>query len=176
MVDKSQLDSAVCIRSKAHDGEDLTALFLPSKGMNLISYKKGECEAIDQGTWDIFEERYAGLGALIGPHFHHRNPQVIPPVKNEELFPHIAKLKDKSEPFSHGIGRYAPWKIESLNDSSIQASLTGDMIWNGVALKQLEGQNFKMGYGANLAPDGLHIDLYVTSDTESVVGLHTYYA
>lgn len=52
--------------------KDLTATFLPELGMNLASYKKGDYEAIDQNTQGEFEERFAGLGPLIGPHFHHQ--------------------------------------------------------------------------------------------------------
>lgn len=170
--------SEVKITAKDAAGNPLTALYLPEKGMNLISYKKGELEIIDQTTKPLFEERYAGLGALIGPHFHHRNEKVIPPVKNEGLFPHIAPLKAKGvkEYFSHGIGRYAPWKVESVTENSIKAVLSGDDTWNGVPLKDLEGQNFKMTYQAKMLPEGLQIELTVKSDTESVVGLHTYYA
>jgi hypothetical protein len=168
----------VWIQAKSSDGELLKACFLPAKGMNFISYKKGEKEIIDPSTRPLFEERYAGLGAMIGPHFHHRNPAVIPPVKHEELFPHIARLKAKGvvEPFSHGIGRYAPWKVEMINDNEIRSTLSGEDIWNGVALKELEGQNFKMGYSAKMLPQGLEIKLFVTSETESVIGLHTYYS
>lgn len=165
----------VWIQSQSEKGELLKACFLPSKGMNFTSYSKEEREIIDQSTRPLFEERYAGLGAMIGPHFHHR--KVIPTVKEPDLFPHIAKLKAKgvAEPFSHGIGRYAPWQLESVSENEIRAKLSGDDRWNGVALKDLEGQNFKMGYVAKMLPQGLEIQLFVTSETESVVGLHTYY-
>jgi len=168
----------VKISSKSADGKRLVACFLPQKGMNFISYKKEELEVIDQSTKPLFEERYAGLGAMIGPHFHHRNPKVIPPVKNEALFPHIAKVKAQGviEPFSHGIGRYVPWHVEKVSENEIVAALSGEQEWNGVKLKELEGQNFKMGYSAKMTPEGLEINLFVMSDTESVVGLHTYYA
>ena len=106
------------------------------------------------------------MGALIGPHFHHRNPHAIPPVKNEPLFPHIAKIRARGgvEPFSHGIGRYAPWIVESTSQDGITATLSGEQEWNGVKLKELEGQNFKMGYSAKMLPEGLAIHLSVTSD------------
>lgn len=148
-----------------------TARFLPEKGMNFVSLKKGEIEAIDQSTWTLFEERFAGLGAMIGPHFHHR--KILPPSPDPALFPHI---KQSNEPFSHGIGRYAPWTVLSSDAKRIEATLKGDDLWNGVALKDLEGQDFKMTYTATLKEEGLQIELSVVSDTESVVGLHTYYA
>jgi len=159
-------------------GFGLAACFCPQKGMNMIHYQKGTIEAIDQTTKPLFEERYAGLGALIGPHFHHRNPSVIPLVAKEELFPHIAKLKAKGikEPFSHGIGRYAPWTVQSVTESSIHAILKGSDLWCGITLKELEGQDFVMGYHAKMDAGGLEINLSVQSETESVVGLHTYYA
>lgn len=152
-------------------------LFLPSSGMNLISLKKGEIEAIDQSTKPLFDERFAGLGPMIGPHFHHRNPNVIPTVKNEELFPHIARVKAQggNEPFSHGIGRYAPWNVEEVSENHVKAVLRGEDKWNDVPLKELEGQDFTMHYAATVTPDGLEIQLSVNSETESVIGLHTYY-
>lgn len=158
-------------------GEKLRAVFLPDKGMNLISFKKGELEVIDQSTRPLFEERFAGLGALIGPHFHHRKPEVIPPIKDESLFPHIARVKAKGiqEPFSHGIARYAPWKAEATKES-IRAQLTGKDLWNGVTLSSLEGQNFTMNLEAHLRENGLFLNLSVVSDTNSVVGIHYYYA
>ncbi|MFC2049498.1 hypothetical protein ACFLR2_02345 [Chlamydiota bacterium] len=168
----------VWIRGTNDEGAPLAACFNPGRGMNMVSCRKGELEVIDQTTRPLFEQRFAGLGALIGPHFHHRNPEVIPPVKHEELFPYIALVKAKGtqEPFSHGIGRYAPWKVESSNEGEIEAILTGSDLWNGVALKELEGQDFTMRYRARFVPKGLEILLSVKSDTESVVGLHTYYA
>ncbi|MCH9608461.1 MAG: hypothetical protein S4CHLAM45_10370 [Chlamydiales bacterium] len=146
--------------------------FLPEKGMNFVSFKKGDIEAIDQSTQGLFDERFAGLGAMIGPHFYHR--KVIPSLKlDEKLFPYAKHAED---PFSHGIGRYAPWDVEKSDGSSLSALLKGSHKWQGFALKDLEGQDFKIAYDAHLSDEGLHIDLSVVSDTESIVGLHTYYA
>jgi hypothetical protein len=163
-------DEAVTLRKG-----NLVAQFLPEKGMNLVSYRKGSCEIIDQSTRPLFEERFAGLGALIGPHFHHR--KVIPPIKNEALFPHIARVKAKGvkEPFSHGIGRYAPWTVLTKTQESLNARLKGSDAWQGVLLKDLEGQDFVMDYEAQVTDQGLHITLSVQSERPSVVGLHTYY-
>ena len=170
--------AVVWIRGIDLAGQQLITCFNPEKGMNMLSYQRAGLEVIDQTTRPLFDQRYAGLGALIGPHFHHRNPDVIPPVKHEELFPHIAqtKIKGTQEPFSHGIGRYAPWKVEFVSEGEIRAVLTGSQEWNGSLLKDLEGQDFVMRYQAKLVAEGLEIDLSVKSDTESVVGLHTYYA
>lgn len=151
--------------------QTLSATFLPGQGMNMISYKRGDIEVIDQSTRSLFEERFAGLGALIGPHFHHR--KVIPPVKDPTLFPHIARLK-VAEPFSHGIARYAPWTAEAT-DTKVTAKITGKDLWNGVPLSELEGQNFTMTYTAELKETGLAIKLSVVSDADSIVGIHYYY-
>ncbi len=166
----------ITLKQKTPQGEPLEAIFLPERGMNLISYKKGSLEVIDLSTQALFEERYAGLGALIGPHFHHRNPDVIPPIKDETLFPHIARVKAKGikEPFSHGIARYAPWNA-SATETKVTAKLTGKDLWNGVPLAELEGQNFTMGFTAELTPQGLSISLSVVSDKDSLVGIHYYY-
>lgn len=166
------------LRADVEEGAQYSVCFEPGRGMNFTHLKKGEIEAIDQSTRDLFEARYAGLGALIGPHFHHRNSAVIAPVKNEALFPHIAidKAKGSKEPFSHGIARYAPWKVEESSDTHLYASLKGDDEWRGVPLKELEGQNFEMSYHAHVTSKGLEIELSVIGETESIVGLHTYYA
>lgn len=165
------------LENRTKTGELLQATFLPEKGMNLISFKKGDIEIIDQSTQNLFEERYAGLGALIGPHFYHRKTETIPPIADESLFPHIARVKAKGieEPFSHGIARYAPWRAESTN-TSIKGQLSGKDLWNGVPLSALEGQNFNMGFEAHLHENGLFLNLSVVSDTDSVVGIHYYYA
>jgi hypothetical protein len=167
----------IILEKITQDGSLLQATFLPEKGMNLISYKKNKIEIIEQTTWNLFEERFAGLGALIGPHFHRRRPEIIPTIKDESLFPHIAAVKAKGvqEPFSHGIARYAPWKFESTQ-TSVKATLTGKDTWNNVPLSELEGQNFKMEYQADLKDNGLHLTLSIVSDTGSLVGIHYYYA
>lgn len=168
--------SLITLENKTKQGERLQATFWPDKGMNLISFKKGDLEIIDQSTKSLFEERYAGLGALIGPHFHHRRAEVIPIIKDESLFPHIARVKAKGvkEPFSHGIARYAPWKAEATA-TSIKAKITGKDTWNDIPLSALEGQNFTMTLEAHLREHGLYLELSVVSDTDSVVGIHYYY-
>lgn len=166
----------IVLRNKTAAGETLEATFLPEKGMNMISFKKDDLEVIDQSTRNLFDERFAGLGALIGPHFHHRKTETLPIIKDESLFPHIARVKAKGiqEPFSHGIARYAPWKAEAT-DTRVSAVLTGKDQWNGIALSELEGQNFKMTYIAELTTTGLRINLSVVSDIDSLVGIHYYY-
>lgn len=169
-------DNAILLTCQTPQGERLQATFLPDRGMNLVSFKKGELEVVDQSTWGLFEERFAGLGALIGPHFHRRHPAALPPIGDETLFPHIARVKAKgvADPFSHGIARYAPWKAEATA-SSVKATLSGKDTWNGVPLAALEGQNFKMNLCATLTPKGLELKLDVVSDTDSLVGIHYYY-
>lgn len=169
--------SAIVLEHQTKEGERLQATFLPDQGMNLISLKKDDTEVIDQSTRNLFEERYAGLGALIGPHFHHRKAEIIAKIKDETLFPHIARVKAKGvqEPFSHGIARYAPWKAEATKNS-IKAQLSGKDTWNGVSLIELEGQNFNMKMEVHLKEEGLFLDLSVVSDTASLVGIHYYYA
>lgn len=169
--------SPIILESYALDGKKLEAKFLPDRGMNMISFKKGDIDVIDQSTWSLFEERYAGLGALIGPHFHRRNSLILPKIKDESLFPHIARVKAKGvqDPFSHGIARYAPWKTEILQNK-LSAVLTGKDLWNNVSLAELEGQNFKMEYQVELKQNGLFIQLSIVSDTDSLVGLHYYYS
>lgn len=169
--------AAIVLEHQTKQGERLRATFLPDKGMNLISLKKDDLEVIDQSTLNLFEERYAGLGALIGPHFHHRRAELIPPITNEKLFPHIARVKAKGiqEPFSHGIARYAPWKAEATA-TSVKAQLSGKDTWNGIALSALEGQNFNMHLEAHLRENGFFLNLSIVSDKDSLVGIHYYYA
>lgn len=167
---------AIILKSMANDGQPLEAVFLPEKGMNLISFKKGDLEIIDQATLNLFEERSAGLGALIGPHFHHRPKDQIPPVLFEEKFPHIARLKGKgiTEPFSHGIARYAPWSYKS-SETTIHARISGTDVWNDSLLSSLEGFNFSMYMDVQISSSGLFIELSVDAEKPSVVGFHYYY-
>lgn len=166
----------ILLKSQTKQGELLQATFLPEKGMNLISLKKGGLEVIDQSTRPTFEERFAGLGALIGPHFYRRRPEVLPKIGDESRFPHIARIKaiGGDDPFSHGIGRYAPWKA-TATDTQVKATLTGKDTWNGVPLKDLEGQNFTMHFDAKLIDSKLVLNLSVLSDTDSLIGTHYYY-
>lgn len=167
----------VVLQNRNHNGELLQAIFLPEHGMNLCSYQVGGVEVIEQSTWPLFEERGAGLGALIGPHFHHRKPEAITPIVDETIFPHIerVRLKGVKEPFSHGIARYVPWKFEA-NQTGITAELSGTDRYKGVLLSSLEGQQFHLKYHAELTADGLKINYSVESSSKSVIGLHYYYA
>jgi len=166
----------IVLNSKTISNIPLQATFSPENGMNMISFKWGDVELIDSSTRALFEERSAGLGALIGPHFHRRQPEIIPKIADESLFPHIARIRAKgvTDPFSHGIARYAPWKVSVL-ENSFSATLSGKDIWNGVSLSVLEGQNFIMNYKGSLDENGLHLKLDVVSDTDSLVGTHFYY-
>lgn len=167
----------VVLRSKGHDGSELTATYAPGMGMNMLSYRKNQLEVIDQGTKSEFERRYAGLGALIGPHFYRRHEKTIRPLADESLFSHIVYAKERGDPdpFTHGIGRYAPWSYKAT-ENTIIAELKGTDKWNGVPLSELEGQNFTMRFSGTLDADGLHLDLSVVSETASIVGTHYYYS
>ena len=167
---------SVTLRAETDDGTPIQATYLPSNGMNLISFKRGAIEAIDPSTRSLFDERNAGLGALIGPHFHQR-PSATLPLIDESLFPHIARIRSKgvsTDPFSHGVGRYAPWSYDA-DATTIHARLTGNDNWNGLPLHAIQGQQFTLDYKATLTPQGLHIDYSVTSSNDSIVGLHYYY-
>lgn len=154
----------------------IEAVFAPEKGMNMMSLKINGHQMIDQSTIGLFEERAAGLGALIGPHFHHRPPEKIVPV-DPSLFPHLAILKERNitEPFSHGIARYVPWKVLLAEKEVIKAELTGSMNYRGVLIKDLEGFDFHMTFEARIIENGISLNLQISSQQPSVVGLHYYY-
>lgn len=166
---------AISLTNTSTLGDPLTATFLPEGGMNLMSYKLGEIEVMNQATRPLYEERKAGFGALIGPHFYQRKE--ASGGYDESLFLHIAKGKaeGRKDPFSHGIGRYVPWKVV-VSETQLKAKLTGDDLYKGVPLKVFEGQDFMMTYEARLLPTGLFIEYKVESEKPSVVGLHYYYA
>lgn len=168
--------NTIVLKNRTDTGEPLQATFLPDMGMNMISYKRGAREVIDQSTRPLFDERFAGLGALIGPHFHRRNPAILPPIADESLFPHIARVKAKgvADPFSHGIARYAPWKA-TATENTFTATLTGKDLWNGIPLSALEGQNFTINFRGEMSSTGLQLSLTVVSDTDSLMGIHYYY-
>lgn len=150
------------------------ATFLPEHGMNLISYKRGDVEVIDQSTKKGFDERSAGLGPLIGPHFHRRKPELLPKIDKE--FPQSAYCKAHgiADIFSHGVARYVPWKYEKT-ENGFKARLSGKDTWHEVPLSAIEGQNFQMTMDVDLNARGLNIKLSVVSDTDSVVGIHYFY-
>ncbi len=150
--------------------EEVLAVFSPEHGMNLMQLQVEKKELIAQSTKPLFEERFAGLGSLIGPHFHHRPKEKIMKVPSEELFPHIARVKAKGilEPFSHGIARYAPWKAQ-VSQNSVTATLRSSDLWNGVSLAQLEGFSFQMNLVASLLTRGIFLDYSVDSETSSVI-------
>ncbi len=164
------------LKAKDQQGRTMRAIFLPEAGMNLASYTCDGIEAIAQGTKRDFEERFGGLGALIGPHFYHLSDDLVPKDINESLFPHIAKERAKGtkDVFSHGIGRYVPWEYE-VKGNRIKARLNGSMQYKGVELKRLEGCDFAMTFDVLLDSKGLHISLSVEAERASVIGLHYYY-
>lgn len=152
---------------------DLQATFDPEKGMNLLSYSKGDIEVIDFATDLIFRERSAGRGALIGPHFHMRKKARVKPVSNPLAFPHLKFMEGRPDPFSHGIARYVPWTYES-DQTTLIAKLSGKDLYHEMKLSDIEGQNFELVFKATLT-DLLRIEYSVVSETDSLVGLHTYY-
>lgn len=163
------------IRAMTHDQIPLQAAFDPEKGMNLTSFLWGGIELFDPLTRSDFDRRFAGFGALIGPHFYHRKDGDIPAIDVRALFPFTTEiLKKQKEPFSHGIARYVPWKFEG-NSHQIEAHLHGNDIYKGVRLLELEGQDFELIFKANLKADGLHIEYSMACDKPSVIGLHYYY-
>jgi len=166
----------IILNSQTANGVALQATFLPEMGMNMISYKMGDIEVIDQSTRDQFEKRYAGLGPLIGPHFHTKRQLTNNAHVTAQLFPHILNIKKNSsnDYFSHGIARYAPWKA-TFTENKVSAEISGKDLFKGIPLSVLEGQNFKMSFSAELLPSGLYIKMSTLSDTASVVGIHYYY-
>lgn len=152
------------------EDEGMRAVFSPSRGMNLISLCFGSLEVIDQSTKNLFDERSAGLGALIGPHFHRRAKVIIPKL-DTAVFPRITKSED---PFSHGVARYAPWNY-TADKKSVRATLKGSDVWEGVKLSDIEGQDFTMIYSASVEKQGLELSLSVVSQADSLVGIHFYY-
>lgn len=125
----------------------LEARFLPTQGMQLVSFRRGELEILNQP------------GCPIGPHFGERHPGILPPSQ-----------QGHKDPFFHGIARYAPWKAQ-LVDQTLQARISGKDEWNGSTLASLEGQSFIMEMTASLRPDTLAIELSVVGDSDSLVGL-----
>ncbi|CRX38848.1 hypothetical protein [Estrella lausannensis] len=152
------------------------ARFAPSQGMNLKSLIFDGVEVIDQSTQHLFEERFAGLGAMIGPHFHRRKTESLPKNLDLALFPHVKRgaIPEGTDPFSHGVGRYAAWT--STNDArSIDATLKGGDTLNGVKLSDIEGQDFLMRYKAAWVSGGLELEMASVSQADSVMGIHFYY-
>ncbi|MEM7175414.1 MAG: hypothetical protein AAF443_05780 [Chlamydiota bacterium] len=167
--------ATVTLTNTTPRGELLTATYSPNSGMNLTSYTCGGVEVIDPNTSSLFDERNAGLGALIGPHFH-ENP-VAPLDFDHSIFPHVDTVlaNGRKDPFSHGIARYVPW-AHHHSDTQIQAKLCGYHTYHNTPLTTFEGQDFSMTYNARLLNTGLFIRYSITSALPSLIGLHYYYA
>jgi hypothetical protein len=166
------------LESQTVDGTLVSATFCTDKGMNLVSLKFGPHELMDQTTSILFNQRAAGLGALIGPHFHHRKDKDIIIPKDPFLFPHLELLREKNikEPFSHGIARYVPWDIKRKEKNGVEAQLSSQTKWQGVSFGELEGMDFEMTFKAFFNGTGLLIDYSIISQKPSVIGFHYYYA
>lgn len=156
----------------------LKATFDPEKGMNMVEFSWQGKSILDPSTKSLFLERSAGLGALIGPHFHHRKEEDIPPLKDPELFPFFEKLQKKGEKemFSHGLARYVPWKVTQKEASLIQATLSSEDSYKGHLLKELEGYDFELHFQARMRQNILNIEYEFEAEKPSVIGLHYYYA
>ncbi len=168
------MNELVTITNTNDQGHLLSATFNPYKGMNLMSYTASSIQVISQSTKHLFETRAAGLGALIGPHFHQQpNP---PQDFDFDLFDHIkAGIKEgRKDPFSHGIARYVPWKY-THSTTQIEAHLDGSMLYKGIPLSTFEGQDFHMRFNVRLLPSGLFITYSIESEKPSTLGFHYYY-
>lgn len=165
----------ITLSTQTKEGALLEATFLPEKGMTLASYRLGDIETIDQSTKETFNQSRSGLGALIGPHFYERPAHLIPEIDHEFAHEEVMRKKNKTDIFSHGVGRYASWNAE-VDGNSIHAELTGKDELEGIPLSEIEGQDFKMLFDAHLTLEGLRLKLSVVSDRDSVVGFHYYYA
>ena len=174
-MEKSPLTKTIHLQHLSEDNKLIEAIFAPESGMNLMSFKKDGLELIDQATKPDFIRRFAGLGALIGPHFYHRAKDEIPSL-DADTFPHIATLKDlkETDPLSHGIGRYVSWNYDETS-SSISAHLCGLDTHKGKTLASLEGFNFKLNFNCHLTSRGLEIKYHVEGDMHpTTIGLHYY--
>ncbi|MCH9812128.1 hypothetical protein K0U07_05145 [bacterium] len=167
----------VHLQHLSKDKKLIEAIFAPEDGMNLLSLTKDGQEFIAQDTKEEFERRFAGLGALIGPHFYHRKQESIPAV-DEKIFPHIANLdlSKPTDPLSHGIGRYCKWNY-SETSTTITGHLSGKDTQNGHTLASLEGFDFELTYSCHVSATGLTITYEVKSEhPETTIGLHYYLA
>lgn len=169
------MDEKVLLTNTSSKGATLEATFAPLQGMNLTSLTIHGHQVLDVSTMDLFKQRNAGLGALIGPHFHHRHPLQIPSNTSLHLFPHVSQLPaGQKEPFSHGIARYVPWRYES-SSTQIKAWLSSKDLYHGIPLKTFEGFDFEMKLEAMLLHDGLLLDYFAESSIPNVIGFHYYY-
>ncbi len=162
------------LRNEAQDGTILEAIFAPERGMNLLSFKKGNTEFLDQTTAHQFKKTRSGLGALIGPHYGNRHPGILPKLsETTPWWSHIDKLTAHGhhDPFHMGVSRYAPWEGAHVDANHLTARMTGKQQWQGQSLSRIEGQNFTLDFHASLTNKGLEIHYSVVSDSDSLIGL-----
>jgi len=157
----------------------IQATFDPEHGLNMMSLIIEGLQLIEQSTKNGFLESSRGLGPLIGPHFYHRLSSRIPHLDNQALnaLSTTIHFRQESEPFSHGIGRYVPWKILDQGPKGFKASLHSDDRICGLTLAEIEGFDFEMAFEAEVSQRQLKIHYSAKSSSQPVVvGLHTYYA
>lgn len=134
------------LKNRTASGKPLEAVFKPDEGMSLVSLRFGNTEVIGAPS------------PAIGPHFAERYAESV------------------KDPYPDGIVRYAPWKASVVDDTTVQARITGRDEWNGKALSALEGQTFVMEMSATLRPTGLSISIGVVGDSDALTGFGVHLA
>ena len=167
-IEVGAMDERVVLKSHSDNGHPLEAIFLPAQGMNLISFKKGDVEIIDQ-TPPLIQ-------GIVGPYYGQRIAQIIPHCKEEPYVQHAKKMEllGYHDPFAYGIARYASWRYSST-ENSLSASLNDKDLWNGISLKTLVGQAFEMHISVNIHSKGLKFLFSIVSDSDSLVGMQYFF-
>lgn len=161
------------------EAKGIQATFDPEHGLNMMSLVIEGHELIAQSTKNGFLESSRGLGPLIGPHFYHRVSDTIPYLDSQtiDLLSKKIRFRQDPEPFSHGIGRYVPWKILHQGPKSFKACLDSHDQIAGITLAEIEGFDFFMEFEAEVSQRQITIRYSAKSSSQPVVvGLHTYYA
>ncbi|MFZ4773569.1 MAG: hypothetical protein ACOYK9_06240 [Chlamydiia bacterium] len=157
----------------------IRAEFDPKLGLNMVSLVIEGSELIDQSTRGAFLEGSRGLGPLIGPHFYHRPPDTIPFFDDKTMheLSKVLHFRRETEPFSHGIARYVPWRVLRQTKTSFLAQLDSHDKVLDLTLGEIEGFDFATEFEASVTERALHIRYTAKSSSQPVVvGLHTYYA
>jgi hypothetical protein len=131
-------------------------------------------EILDQSRKSHFLKSRKGLGPLILPHFNQQAP--APQTLDVSAFQHAPGLTELGirHPFQHGIGRYAPWCVET-GPGFVRGHLDGSDTLHGRRIREWNGFDFSAAVTFALSAQGLEIHLRADGEKILQAGIHYYY-
>ena len=138
---------AVYLMARSDTKKDIEAVVSPDMGMSLLHFSIDRVPILQKSRQNDFLEGRKGFGPLILPHFNQRASFPAVPdnvLKESEHIPYLKK-NGITDPFQHGIGRYASWDYEVRIDEdkiSVAGTLTGESTYLGIPVSNIVGYGY----------------------------------